>query len=47
MNKIKKFIREVIYWLFISLPLIFLIIIEIISIVYNFIYNFFRFKKIS
>ena len=47
MNKIKKFIGNCIYFLFIPLSIIFLIIIELIDIIYNFIYNFLRFRKIS
>lgn len=47
MNKIKKFIGNCIYFLFIPLSIISLIIIELIDIIYNFIYNLLRFRKIS
>ena len=47
MNKIKKFISNCIYFLFIPLSIISLIIIELIDIIYNFIYNLLRFRKIS
>ena len=47
MNKIKKFIGNCIYFLFIPLSIISLIIIELIDTIYNFIYNLLRFRKIS
>ena len=47
MKKIKYFLGETIYWLFIPLSLFFLIIVEILSILYNFFYNLIKFRKIS
>lgn len=45
MKKIKQFIGNWIYWFMILILIVFLTIIETISIIYNFIYNLIRFKK--
>ena len=47
MKRIKYLLGETLYWLFIPLSLFFLIIVEILSILYNFFNNLFMFRKIS
>ena len=43
----KKTIHKIVFWICTTLLLIFFSIVEIISIIYNFIFNMIRFKKIK
>lgn len=43
----KKTIHKIVFWVCTTLLLIFFSIIEIISVIYNFIINMIRFKKIK
>ena len=46
-NKIKRYIYDILKISFLSFIVIFLILIEIIDIIYNFFYNLISMKKIS
>ena len=41
----KKFIGDIIYYIIVALYIIVFVIIETFTILYNFFYNMFRFKK--
>lgn len=46
-NKIKRYIYDILKISFLSFIVIFLILVEIIDIIYNFFYNLINIKKIS
>lgn len=46
-NKIKRYINDILKISFLSFIVIFLILVEIIDIIYNFFYNLINIKKIS
>ena len=43
----KKTIHKIVFWICTTLLLIFFAIVEIINVIYNFIFNMIRFRKIS